>query len=83
MSAQGLQRLQEIIVELARRGMTYEITAVLKAWQLAAAGVARSPDLFTGSEKEKKVLRKLRLEIEHLAPELSISGPDSQIRFWA
>ena len=72
---------RRIVVELTRRGMTYEIAAVLKAWQLAAAGVARSPELFNGRDKEKKVLRKLRLEIEHLDPEFSISGPDSQVRF--
>lgn len=61
--------------------MTVDTQAVLNAWRLTTAAVARSPGDFTGRDKEKKVFRRLRQELECLAPELAISEPDSQVHF--
>lgn len=61
--------------------MTVDTQAVLNAWRLTTAAVARSPGDFTGRDKEKKVFRRLRQELECLAPELAISEPDSQLHF--
>lgn len=58
------------------------VSIVLAAWQsvakLVAAGHGRD---FVGRDKETKVFRKVREEIERAAPHVQVSGPDFQVRF--
>ena len=53
----------------------------MKAWRVTTKAVAGSPAAFLGRDKETKVFRRLREEIERIAPSLAISGPDDQTRF--
>jgi hypothetical protein len=61
--------------------MIRQVDTVLKAWRITADVVAGSPTHFLGRDKETKVFRRLRQEIQLLAPDLAISGPDYQTRF--
>ncbi len=55
---------------------------ILTAWSAVATFVAAGhASQFTGRDKEKKLLRKLREYLEQAAPDLSVSGPDFQVRF--
>ena len=55
---------------------------VLGAWhsvaRLVAAGQGRD---FVGRDKETRVFRKVREEIERIAPNVQVAGPDLQVRF--
>jgi len=58
------------------------VNLVLAAWRGVTKVVAASDTLdFGGRDKETKVFRKLREEIERMSPKLRLVGPDSQTRF--
>jgi len=57
------------------------IDTVLEAWRVTVIAVAASPSDFLGRDKEKKVFRRFRSEIERKNPSFSLSGPDFQTKF--
>src|SRR5215470_5040347 len=61
--------------------MPCETDLVMNAWRNTTKIVANLPSQFIGWEKETKVFRMLRQEIEQLDPNLQITGPDSQTCF--
>lgn len=57
------------------------IDTVVSAWGRITTLVATTPAQFEGRDKETKVLRLLRREIQRDAPNWELIGPDSQARF--
>ncbi len=57
-------------------------TAILNSWQTVCAHVASGQvQQFTGQDKEKKVLRRLKQEILKSYPNVQVIGPDNQTSF--
>lgn len=61
--------------------MANEVETALRAWRTTAKMVARAPAEYLGRDKETSVFRRLRQEVELLAPDLAVAGPDLQTKF--
>jgi hypothetical protein len=58
------------------------VDVVVAAWRSTTKFVAAAPaKLFAGRDKETRVFRRLRQEVERTAPDVRLSGPDLQTRF--